>query len=41
VDKISAEFMEPDKAYFNENSFNPTQQIQIQNNNNQNPFNKQ
>lgn len=38
VDTITAEFRELDKRYFNENSVDPTQIIQIDNNNNQNPF---
>ena len=38
VDTITAEFRELDKRYFNENSVDPTKIIQIDNNNNQNPF---
>ena len=38
VDKITSEFSVPDSTYFNKNSIDPTQLIQIGNNNNQNPF---
>lgn len=38
VDPISAEFNEPDKRYFNEKSINPTQQIVIGGDTNQQPF---
>ena len=38
VDKITSEFNVPDSTYFNKNSIDPTQLIQIGNNNNQNPF---
>lgn len=37
VEPITAEFKEPSKAYFNEQSINPTQLIQIENNANQTP----
>lgn len=40
VEPISAEFTLPDSRYFNSQSINPTQQIQIQENSNQQPFNK-
>lgn len=40
VEPISAEFTLPDSRYFNSESVNPTQQIQIQDNSNQQPFNK-
>ncbi len=39
VDTISAEFSEPSAKYFNAESINPTQQIQIGGGNNPNPFN--
>lgn len=29
VEKISSEFVQPNTSYFNSNSINPTQQIQI------------
>ena len=38
VDVITAEFTEPSRKYFNTESFNPTQQIQIGANSNPNPF---
>lgn len=38
VDAISADFVAPDKRYFNEASVNPTRLIEISGNNNQNPF---
>jgi len=38
VDIISAEFTEPSRKYFNVDSINPTQQIQIGGNSNPNPF---
>lgn len=38
VDKISPEFQEPDKRYFNDKSFNPTRDITIQDNQNNLPF---
>lgn len=40
VDKITTDFNEPDKKYFNENSNNPTQTIEINENNNNQPFNQ-
>jgi hypothetical protein len=39
VDPISAEFKQPDAKYFNSNSIDPTQTIQIGGNNNPQPFN--
>ena len=39
VQPISADFPAPDKKYFNANSFDPTQLIQIGNSSNPNPFN--
>lgn len=39
VDVITAEFTPPSRKYFNAESVNPTQQIQIGGNNNPNPFN--
>lgn len=39
VDAITAEFPEADSRYFNENSVNPTQLIQIGDNTNPTPFN--
>ncbi len=41
VDPITADFPSPDNKYFNNNSIDPTQLIQIGNNNNQTPFNGQ
>ncbi len=38
VEPISADFQVPDKRYFNENSFNPTQNITIGNGDNETPF---
>lgn len=38
VSAIDAEFKQPDKRYFNENAFNPTQLITISEDNNTNPF---
>lgn len=38
VDPISAEFKTPDTTFFNENSINPTQLIQIGDGNNGTPF---
>jgi len=38
VDKITSDFNIPDQTYFNKNSIDPTQLIQIGDNNNQNPF---
>jgi hypothetical protein len=38
VDPITAEFKTPDTKYFNSNSINPTQLIQIGDNNNSQPF---
>jgi hypothetical protein len=39
VDSITSAFTTPDVRYFNNNSIDPTQLIQIGNNNNTNPFN--
>lgn len=39
VDPITAQFNSPSTKYFNGSSVDPTQNIQIGNNNNQNPFN--
>ena len=39
VDKISPDFNVPDSNYFNKNSIDPTQLIQIGNSTNPNPFN--
>lgn len=41
VEPISSEFTEPDSKYFNEDSINPTQIIQIQDNKNQKPFSEE
>ncbi|MFA5004240.1 MAG: hypothetical protein WC498_03140 [Candidatus Saccharimonadales bacterium] len=38
VDAISPAFETPSTKYFNKDSINPTQLVQIGNNNNQNPF---
>lgn len=38
VDAISATFTQPDSAYFNSNSIDPTQIIRIGDNSNQTPF---
>ena len=38
VPAITADFPAPDSRYFNSNSIDPTQLIQIGNNNNTNPF---
>jgi hypothetical protein len=37
VEKITEDFNQPDKRYFNENSVNPTQIIEIKGNENQQP----
>ena len=39
VPAITADFPAPDSRYFNSSSIDPTQLIQIGNNNNTNPFN--
>ncbi|HEY5806252.1 MAG TPA: hypothetical protein VIS56_02590 [Candidatus Saccharimonadales bacterium] len=39
VDAIGPEFTEPSSKFFNADSVNPTQQIQIGGNSNPNPFN--
>lgn len=41
VEPITAEFTQPPEKYFNKSSFNPTQTIRIDGNNNNQPFNKQ
>ncbi len=38
VEAISTEFPYPSKQYFNKNSLNPSQRVEITNNNNTNPF---
>lgn len=40
VEAISSEFSEPDATYFNKNSFDPTKLINIGDNTNPQPFNK-
>ena len=40
VDVISPDFAQPPSKYFNSDSVNPTQQIEIGNSSNPNPFNK-
>lgn len=40
VEAISSEFPEPDPAYFNKNSVDPTKLINIGDNSNPQPFNK-
>lgn len=40
VDMIDSSFEEPSTKYFNQDSVNPAQLVQIGNNDNQNPFNK-
>lgn len=39
VDVIDSNFQKPSEKYFNEDSVNPTQLVQIGDNDNQNPFN--
>jgi hypothetical protein len=39
VDKITTDFTTPDKKYFNAQSIDPAQAIQLSNGDNQNPFN--
>ncbi len=39
VDKISTEFTPPNDKYFNSNSIDPVQPIQVGESNNQSPFN--
>lgn len=41
VEPISADFPLPNEKYFNNGSLNPTQEIKIGEDNNQNPFNGQ
>jgi hypothetical protein len=38
VDVITSDFSQPDSKFFNNNSIDPTQLIQIGNSNNPNPF---
>lgn len=38
VEPITAEFTEPGNTYFNDKAINPTQLIQIDNNQNENPI---
>ena len=38
VDAISADFKQPDSKYFNKDSINPAQTIQLGESNNQTPF---
>jgi hypothetical protein len=38
VDSISNTFTKPSSKYFNDKSIDPTQQVRISNNTNQNPF---
>jgi hypothetical protein len=38
VDVITSDFSQPDSKFFNSNSIDPTQLIQIGNSNNPNPF---
>lgn len=38
VDSIDSTFTKPSSKYFNDQSIDPTQQVQISNNANQNPF---
>jgi hypothetical protein len=40
VDVITADFPSPNKSYFNNESVNPAQLVQIGPSDNQNPFNK-
>lgn len=39
VDKISTQFSTPNPQFFNSQSIDPTQLIEVQNSNNSNPFN--
>lgn len=39
VTEVNPEFQMPSNKYYNQNSVNPTQLIQIGENNNENPFN--
>jgi len=41
VDKINTQFQLPSQKYFNSNSIDPTQNAQLGNSNNQNPFSGQ
>lgn len=41
VSPITSDFPLPNSTYFNSNSINPTQEIQIGSDNNQSPFNGQ
>jgi hypothetical protein len=38
VEKISSEFVTPDKKYFNDKALDPTQTIEIGNDSNEKPF---
>ncbi|MGB4759323.1 MAG: hypothetical protein WBP26_04695 [Candidatus Saccharimonadales bacterium] len=38
VESISIEFPYPSKLYFNKDSLNPAQHVEVTNNNNTNPF---
>ncbi|TAH34185.1 hypothetical protein EYC59_03460 [Candidatus Saccharibacteria bacterium] len=38
VDKISTDFQQPSDKYFNEQSVDPTQPVEVGENNNQSPF---
>lgn len=40
VDVIDSSFQKPSEKYFNKDSIDPVQLVQIGDNNNQNPFNK-
>jgi hypothetical protein len=40
VDAIDSNFQKPSEKYFNKDSIDPAQLVQIGDNNNQNPFNK-
>ncbi len=39
IDKISTQFSTPNPQFFNNQSIDPTQLIEVQNSNNTNPFN--
>ena len=38
IDQVQSDFIQPDKRFFNENSINPTQLIQIGGDPNKQPF---
>jgi hypothetical protein len=40
IDTIDSAFEKPSEKYFNQDSINPAQMVQIGDNNNQTPFNK-